>query len=148
MEDKSSVPQRSVKWLEDLSKGTISHDLELITLDNIRTIEARQGYIRCNFIVPIHLADEDGNWQVGAMATLVDTVGAATVYSFGGRIKATADFNISFYSTAKIQEEVEIEAKVVGERGKLTSVQIEVRRRDNGEVIAFGKQWMAQVSML
>ncbi|KAL5864097.1 hypothetical protein ACOSQ3_001611 [Xanthoceras sorbifolium] len=112
------------------------------------TVEARKGYIRCNFVVPISVADKDGNWQVGAMAKLVDAVGAATVYSFAGRVKATADFNISFYSTAMIQEEVEIEAMVVGDRRKLTGVKVMVRRKDNGQLLARGKQWMAQVSML
>lgn len=41
------------------------------------------------------------------------------------------------------QEEVEIEAKVVGEKAKLTSVLIEIRKKENGEVIGLGKQWTA-----
>lgn len=41
------------------------------------------------------------------------------------------------------QEEVEIEAKVVGEKAKLTSVLIEIRKKQNGEVIGLGKQWTA-----
>lgn len=38
---------------------------------------------------------------------------------------------------------MEIEAKVVGEKGRLMSVVVEVRRKDNGELIALAKQWMA-----
>ncbi|KAH7577485.1 hypothetical protein JRO89_XS01G0257400 [Xanthoceras sorbifolium] len=124
--------EKSVKWLQDLSEGAISHDLEVTPSKLVKATSA----------------DKDGNWQVGAMATLVDAVGAATVYSFAGRVKATADFNISFYSTAMIQEEVEIEAMVVGDRRKLTGVKVMVRRKDNGQLLARGKQWMAQVSML
>ena len=41
------------------------------------------------------------------------------------------------------QEEVEIEAKVVAEKEILTSVVVEVRKKDNGVLIALGKQWMA-----
>ena len=41
------------------------------------------------------------------------------------------------------QEEVEIEAKVVADKEILTSVVVEVRKKDNGELIALGKQWMA-----
>jgi len=41
------------------------------------------------------------------------------------------------------QEEVEVEAKVVGDKGRITSVLVEVRRKSNGELIALGKQWMA-----
>lgn len=45
------------------------------------------------------------------------------------------------------QEEVEVEAKVTGEKGKLASVIIEVRRKDTRELIALGKQWMAANSI-
>lgn len=41
------------------------------------------------------------------------------------------------------QEEVEIEAKVVGEKEKATAAVVEIRRRSNGELIASGRQWMA-----
>ncbi|KAK2649173.1 hypothetical protein Ddye_016662 [Dipteronia dyeriana] len=49
--------------------------------------------------------DEDGNWHVGAMATLINSVGGAATHSFGGHVKTSVDFDISFYSTAKIQDE-------------------------------------------
>ncbi|CAN1168437.1 hypothetical protein LINPERHAP2_LOCUS27820 [Linum perenne] len=42
--------------------------------------------------------------------------------------------------------EIEVEAKVIGEKGRLASVVIEVRRRSNGELIALAKQWMASHS--
>ncbi|KAK1561128.1 hypothetical protein Q3G72_034779 [Acer saccharum] len=139
--------QKSVRWLQGLTLGTIGHELEALTHAGLQIVEAREGFIRCNFIVPSHLADEDGNWHVGAMATLIDSVGGAATHSFSGHVKTSVDFNISFCSTAEIQEEVEIEAKVVGNRGKLTSVQIEVRRRGNGEVIALGNEWMVSTNI-
>ncbi|XP_044491782.1 uncharacterized protein LOC123215652 isoform X2 [Mangifera indica] len=127
---------KSNKWLKDLSEGVISHELEALTLEGLQIVKAYEGFIRCNFIVPVRLS-------VGAMTTLIDDVGAAAIYSFAGHIKASVDFSISFCSSVKVLEEVEIEAKVVGERGRLASVKVEVRRKDNGEVIALGKQWMA-----
>ncbi|XP_050234000.1 uncharacterized protein LOC126682387 isoform X2 [Mercurialis annua] len=133
----------SIKWLEDLSNGITSNEIEAYSLGGLQIVEAEPGFIRCNFVVSDRISDGNGNWQMGAMATLIDDVGAAAICSFAGEIKASLDFNISFYSTAKSQEEVEIEAKVVGEKGKLTSVVIEVRRKDNGELIALGKQWMS-----
>lgn len=42
-----------------------------------------------------------------------------------------------------LQEEVEIEAKVTGKKGKLVSVEVEVRKKDNGDLIAIAKQWTA-----
>ncbi|KAG4146023.1 hypothetical protein ERO13_D05G131800v2 [Gossypium hirsutum] len=53
------------------------------------------------------------------------------------------DYNISYYSSAKIQEEVEIVAKVVGNKGKLNPTRVEVKKKDDGELIAIAKQWTA-----
>lgn len=46
------------------------------------------------------------------------------------------------------QEEVEIEAKVVGHRGRLSSVVVEIRRKSNGELIALGRQWMSAATII
>lgn len=116
--------------------------------------------------------DVDGNWHGGAIATLMDTVGAVAIYSVFNHVMKSMDFSISYYSTAKIQvslryytnfffkreligtcsiniggdymqEEVEINAKVLGNKGKLIQVMIEVRKKGNGDLIALAKQWMA-----
>ncbi|KDP37258.1 hypothetical protein JCGZ_06314 [Jatropha curcas] len=143
MEESDRKVQISNRWLQALSKGTTGHQLEAFSLDGLEILEAHEGFIRCNFVVSNRISDGNGNWHVGAMATLIDDVGAAAIFSLSGHVKASLDFSISCYSTAKIQEEVEIEAKAVGEKGRLMSVLIEVRRKGNGELIALGKQWMA-----
>ncbi|KAA3479343.1 Thioesterase superfamily [Gossypium australe] len=140
---KDAILQKSLKWLRDLSKGNISHELEALTLEGLQIVHAQKGSIRCNFVVPTRASDPDGNWHVGAMATLIDDVAATAIYSVVDHVKLSLDFSISFYSTAKIQEEVEIEAKVIGEKGSLTQVVVEVTRKGNRELIALGKQWMA-----
>ncbi|MBA0683921.1 hypothetical protein Goari_025545, partial [Gossypium aridum] len=73
--------------------------------------------------------DVDGNWSVGALASLLDVIGIATIYSFASRIIST--------------EHVEIKSKVSAKRGMLMHVVVEVRREGNGEVIAVGKLWTA-----
>ncbi|XVF80206.1 hypothetical protein PTKIN_Ptkin15bG0052500 [Pterospermum kingtungense] len=123
--------QKSLNWLQDLSRGTISHELEKLTMDGLQIVHGQKGLIRY------------GNWHVGAIATMIDDVGSASIYSVVDHVKASLDFNISFYATAKVQEEVEIEAKVIGMKGKLSQVLVEIRRKGNGELIALGKQWMA-----
>ncbi|KAK9201723.1 hypothetical protein WN944_016929 [Citrus x changshan-huyou] len=119
MKEDDDALQASIKMLERTSKGVECSELEAITFQGIQ-------------------ADQDGNWHAGAIATLIDGLGALTVNSFTGKSKASVDLTISLYSSAKIQEEVEIEAKVVGSRGKLTSVLVEVKRKGNGELIALG----------
>nr|POF06368.1 hypothetical protein CFP56_59431 [Quercus suber] len=72
-------------------------------MEGLKVVHAQKGFIRCHFLVPSRLADKDGNWHVGAMATLIDNVGAATIFSSIGLVKASVELNISYYSTAKIQ---------------------------------------------
>ncbi|KAF5466590.1 hypothetical protein F2P56_016506 [Juglans regia] len=131
------------KWLGALSKGMICHEVEAIAMEGLQVVQARKGFILCHFLVPRRLSDRDGNWHVGAMATLIDNVGGAAIWSSVGNVKSTVNLNISYYSTAKIQEEVEIEAKVVAEKETLVAVVVEIRKRSNGELVALGKQWMA-----
>lgn len=38
-----------------------------------------------------------------------------------------------------------MEAEVIGKKGKLTSVMVEVRKKESGELVAVGKLWMAAV---
>ncbi|KAK8274438.1 hypothetical protein V6Z11_D10G073700 [Gossypium hirsutum] len=124
--------QRSLKWLDDVTHGIIGYELESRSLAGLQVIEARTGFLRCNFIVPLLASDINGNWHVGAIATIIDNVGV------------TVNFNITYYSTAKIQDEVEIEAKVKGNKGKLTSMAVEVRNKSNGgQLIASATQWTA-----
>ncbi|KAK2971168.1 hypothetical protein RJ640_008592 [Escallonia rubra] len=127
-----------------MAKG-LGHELEARTLDGLQVDLVHKGLIRCRFLIPKHLSDGDGNWHVGAMATLIDVVGAAAVSSFAGHIKASVDFNLSYFSTAKIHEEVEVEAKVVGQSGRLVSVTVEVKKKENGKMIALGRQWITTI---
>ncbi|XP_010062497.2 uncharacterized protein LOC104449893 isoform X2 [Eucalyptus grandis] len=147
-EDDEEV-ERAARWLEDLSNGVLNREFDFLTLQGLRVVRARKDSLLCTFVVPDRLSDMDGNWHVGAMATLIDDVGAAMAYSATGKLKATLDFCVSYLSTAKIQEEVEIESKVVGpgSKGKLAMVVMEVRRKDSGKLIALAKQWLASVNL-
>ncbi|KAH1056922.1 hypothetical protein J1N35_034987 [Gossypium stocksii] len=52
--------------------------------------------------------DPVGNWEIGAMSTLIDDVGVAAIYSVADHVKASLDFNISFHSTARTQANLPI----------------------------------------
>ncbi|KAE8696078.1 putative Major facilitator superfamily protein [Hibiscus syriacus] len=136
--------QTSLKWLDDVTNGAIGYEIEARSLRGLQVIEAQTGFLRCSFIVPAHASDMNGNWHVGAIATIIDNVGGAAIYSTGHHLKVTVNFNILYHSTAKIQEEVEIEAKVNGHRGKMTSMVVGVRSKsNNGRLIAVATQWTA-----
>ncbi|CAI0423194.1 unnamed protein product [Linum tenue] len=137
----------SNQLLED--RANSYQTLEGLTMKGIRIAESRKGFLRCHFVVSNLItvsSDPDGNWEIGAMATLIDAVGVTAVYSLIRHLKGSVELSISVLSTAKAQEEMEIEAKIVGGRGRLVSVVIEVRRRSNGELIALGKQWVAKAT--
>ncbi|KAF5179129.1 Thioesterase superfamily protein, partial [Thalictrum thalictroides] len=140
--DEDSFHLKPKKWLEDLSHGRSGHEIEILTVQGLQVVAAQKGLIRCTFFVPKSLADRDGNWHTGAMATLMDDIGAAAIATTAGYIKASVNFDISCFSIVKVEEEVEIEAKVLSDRGKLSSVLVEVKRKDNGEMVALGKLWM------
>ncbi|KAJ4824004.1 hypothetical protein Tsubulata_033101 [Turnera subulata] len=145
--EEDAVAARATKLLYDISKGA-HHEIEAIALGGVKVVEAYKGYFRCSFVVTELQSDGNGNWSFGAMATLVDNVGQMGIYTLTGDFRVSVDFTMSFFSTAKIQEEVELEAKVVGNIERITSVVVEVRRKSNGELIALGKQWMAAKSNL
>ncbi|OMO66677.1 Thioesterase superfamily [Corchorus olitorius] len=128
MEEEKNFVERSRKYLEDVSAGAIGYEIESRTLRGLRAVRFEPGFVRCQFTVP---------------TTLIDNIGGATTYTISDRLKVTLNFNISYYSTAKIQDEVEIEGKVIANKGKITSVAVEIKRKDNGELIAIGKSWMA-----
>ncbi|KAF2323455.1 hypothetical protein GH714_035533 [Hevea brasiliensis] len=92
----------SKKWLQQLSKGAGS-PVDVLTSQSLKVIHAQKGLMRCRFVVSEKLADGNGNWHVGAMATLIDNIAGATVHSFAGKIRPTLDFSMSYYSSAKIQ---------------------------------------------
>ncbi|GFY97057.1 hypothetical protein Acr_11g0013630 [Actinidia rufa] len=77
--------------------------------------------------------ERDGNWHVGAIAVLVDNVGAAAIASYVGHVQVSVDFN----------EEVEIEGKAIGHKDKLSLVEVNVKKKDSGELIVIAKQWMS-----
>ena len=56
MRDEEHHPQRSQKWLEDMSKGIVSHELEALTHQGLQIELAQKGLIRCKFVVPEHLS--------------------------------------------------------------------------------------------
>ncbi|XVF40256.1 hypothetical protein PTKIN_Ptkin01aG0097500 [Pterospermum kingtungense] len=51
---------------------------------------------------------------------MIDDVGSIALYSLLDHVKDSLDFNILFYTTTKVQKEVEIEVKVIRVKGKLS----------------------------
>ncbi|WOL02190.1 hypothetical protein Cni_G10909 [Canna indica] len=139
-------------WLENMSKKKPATDeavwvggfFDALCHSDLCISRIQDGRIICSFRVPAYLTDEDGNWQPGAIATIMDNVGAAAIMTMVGLIKVSVEFDISYFAPAKANEEVEIDARIVEHKGrKLSAVLVEVRKKGGGHLVAVGRQWMS-----
>ncbi|KAM0913629.1 hypothetical protein ACQ4PT_012053 [Festuca glaucescens] len=138
------------KWLEDA--GAIGKDaagggdgrraFNALPLSGVRVALAERGRALCSLRVPAHLTDAEGNWHAGAIAAAVDDVCAAAIMSVEGIIKVSVHYDISYFAPAKHHDEVEMDGRVVDRKGRMTAVTTEVRKKDTGELVAIGRQWM------
>ncbi|KAE9616162.1 putative acyl-CoA hydrolase [Lupinus albus] len=142
MDDPSNVELTQIVT-KDIEEGNAGQEFAALSLKGIRVVKAHKGFMLCHFIVDNDLSDENGNWHVGAIATLVDIIGSSVSYTFTSYHQVTVDLSISYYSTAKVQEEVEVEAKVIGKKEKLIAVIVQVRKKENRELVAIGKLWFS-----
>ncbi|KAG0454617.1 hypothetical protein HPP92_023597 [Vanilla planifolia] len=142
------------KWLENMvAKSPAFESTEAwnctqfdpVAIPGLRISSIAAGRVLCSFRVPTSLADGEGNWHSGAIATLMDDVCAAAIMSIVGVIKISVDFSISFFSHARINEEVEIEAGILDDQGRLTAVEAVVRIKETGRLVAIGRQWMSSL---
>ncbi|XP_054782916.1 uncharacterized protein LOC129290223 [Prosopis cineraria] len=150
MKKEDSSLQSTLELLRTVLEHASASGRQILFLstNNIRVAQARKGFLLCNYILPNGVSDENGNWHAGAVATLIDNIGTLATYSFVPVFNVSVDFSISIFSPAKVQEEVEVEAKVVGKKERLTCVAVQIRKKGNGELIALGKQWMAATNTL
>ncbi|XP_042486562.1 uncharacterized protein LOC122066790 isoform X3 [Macadamia integrifolia] len=128
------------KWLEELGRRRFSQDIQYTSLKGLQIVQAQKDSLLLNHILHKEFADRTGNCHVGAIASTIDAVGATAVAIYTGDLKVSINFNISYFSTVKIQEEVAIEAKMVAHRGKLSLTIVEFRRKKDGVMVALGSQ--------
>ncbi|XP_057953241.1 uncharacterized protein LOC131147723 [Malania oleifera] len=107
-------------------------------LRGIRVLEARPGFALCSFKVPTRLTNRKGELASGAIANLVDLVGMS-VLPVKGSINVSVDISISYLSTAKLHDEVEITSRMLGLRGGYAGTIVVLMNKTTGEIIAEGR---------
>ncbi|CAN0854694.1 Acyl-coenzyme A thioesterase 13 [Linum grandiflorum] len=110
-----------------------------LSLRGIRVDRVEPGLVSCTFIVPPRLTDRSGKLATGAIANLVDEVGGAVVHVEGLPLNVTVDMSISFLSTAKLHDELEITSRVLGRKGGYAGTVVVVKNKLTGELIAQGR---------
>ncbi|TVU22985.1 hypothetical protein EJB05_32710, partial [Eragrostis curvula] len=139
------------KWLEDPRVGYSGEvnpaaaggqGLSTLVMAGARVSVAEPGRLVCSLRVRAQLTDAEGRWHAGAVAAAVDNICSATAFTVVGAPTATVDYALSYYSPAHHNEEVKMDARAVNRKGKLTAAVVEVRKKDSGELVAIGRQWV------
>ncbi|KAM7486720.1 hypothetical protein LguiA_002729 [Lonicera macranthoides] len=112
---------------------------ESFSLRGIIVDRVEPGLVSCTFKVPPRLTDRTGNLASGAIANLVDEVGSAVVQIEGLPMNVSVDMSISLLGFAKLGDELEIESRVLGQRGSYYGTIVLVRNKVTGELIAEGR---------
>ncbi|KAK6912044.1 Thioesterase domain [Dillenia turbinata] len=132
------------RFLKRLAKGEDNcTEIQIRCVKGLKNIKCpEKGLIRCSYTVP----DLVTRWKLGSGCHGdVDGYSRWLRHILSNPYVVTSELAVSHLSTAKTNEEVEMEAKVVGHRGKLPLISVEVRRKANGELIAVAKQWVAPI---
>ncbi|MBA0683923.1 hypothetical protein Goari_025547, partial [Gossypium aridum] len=95
--------KKSLAWLHGVLRGKMGHGIETRVLQGLRVIHAEKGFMQFDFVVPNIVSDVDGNWHVGALASLLELIGTITTFSYADCVFTVADFNSSYYLIVKIQ---------------------------------------------
>lgn len=112
---------------------------ESFTIHGLHIQKLEPGHVLCRWKVPARLTDASGSLQPGAIANIVDDVGAAASLSDGQPEKVSVDMNISYLSNAKVNDEIEINARVLGHKGGFSMTQVELRNKSTGKLVAEGR---------
>ncbi|KAL0389100.1 UNVERIFIED_CONTAM: hypothetical protein Scaly_0267100 [Sesamum calycinum] len=84
----------------------LSSFYEYFILRGVRVDRVQPGCISLSFRVPPRLTDGDGNLARGAIASLIDEIGAAVINEGGQPMDVSVDMSISYISAAKMNHEV------------------------------------------
>ncbi|KAF3780680.1 Acyl-coenzyme A thioesterase 13 [Nymphaea thermarum] len=106
----------------------------------IRLDEAFPGRLLCSFVVPPHLLNTGKFLHGGASASLVDIIGSAVILTTGVLTTGvTLEISVSYLDSAYLNEEIEIEAKVLRIGKAIAVVNVELRKKGNGKIVATGR---------
>ncbi|CAL2263772.1 unnamed protein product [Prunus armeniaca] len=136
-QDESEAVSRLAVPERQAGEGKSFYDTFALAGNRVARVEP--GLIVCNFKVPPRLTDRTGKLASGAIANLVDVAGISVDFVEGLPMNVSVDMSISHLSTAKLDDELEIISKRLGQRGGCTGALVLVRNKATGEIIAEGR---------
>nr|XP_043635349.1 uncharacterized protein LOC122606574 [Erigeron canadensis] len=138
------VTQQDTEWITRLNISPRQNEYsdtfyDYFSLKGIRVDTLQPGSIACSFTVPSRLTDRNGDLAVGAIANIVDAIGGAMAYENDAPMKFSVDMSISYLSKAKLNDEMEISAKLIGGKGGYAGTLVVLKNKLTGEIIAEGR---------
>lgn len=100
---------------------------------------AENGRVVCSLLVHPRLCNSGGRLHGGAIISLVDSVGSAAIESNGTHSGVSVEINVSYFSEAPANCEIEIEAKTLKVGRKLAFVSVDIRIKETGQLVAQGR---------
>ncbi|PIA47255.1 hypothetical protein AQUCO_01400144v1 [Aquilegia coerulea] len=98
------------------------------------------GRVVCSMKVPPRLLNSGNFLHGGATASFIDLVGSAAIYSAGASsVGVSLEINISYLDAAFLDEEIEIDAKVLRVGKAVGVVSVELRKKKTGKIFAQGR---------
>lgn len=121
--------------LSHLGKG---YDSSLVGME---LLEVEGGRARVRLPVSQAVQNAKGALHGGAVATLVDVVGTLAIMSADRehRPGVSTDLNVSWFSPALAGSNVLVEATVLKSGRTLAFVQVDLRREEDGALVAQGR---------
>ncbi|KAK9755735.1 hypothetical protein RND81_01G046500 [Saponaria officinalis] len=112
---------------------------EDFSVRGIRVDRVQPGIVVCSFTVPPRLLDMNGNLSSGAIANLVDEVGYSVIREEGLPMSVSVTMSISYVSTAKVDDELEVMGRLLGQKGSIFGTIVSFKNKASGKTIAEGR---------
>ncbi|GMH07381.1 hypothetical protein Nepgr_009221 [Nepenthes gracilis] len=112
---------------------------EDFSLRGIRVDRVEPGLLVCTYKVPPRLVDRTGYLSSGAIANLVDDVGGSVIFKEGFPVTASVNISISYVSNAKVYDELELTARLLGQKGNIFTAVVVLKNKGTGEIVAEGR---------
>ncbi|KAL1071119.1 hypothetical protein V6Z11_D11G068200 [Gossypium hirsutum] len=120
--------------------GMPSRFFENFIMQGLHVDQIEKGRVLCSMKVPPRLLNAGNFLHGGATASLVDLVGSAVIYSYGGSTSGVSvEISITYLDAAYVGEEIEIEAKALRVGKTVAVVTVEFRKKKTGKIIAQGR---------
>ncbi|XP_038901620.1 acyl-coenzyme A thioesterase 13 [Benincasa hispida] len=113
---------------------------ENFIMTGLRVDLIQPGRIVCSLKVPARLLNANNSLHGGASASLVDCIGSAALKTLGANTTGVSlEINLSYLDAAYLDEEIEIDSKVLRMGKTIAVINVELRRKGNGKIIAQGR---------